>query len=31
MNSEEMAASGEDAAHFTSRFGIFNVEPQRIV
>ena len=31
MNSEEMAASGEDAANFTSHFGVFNVEPQRIV
>jgi uncharacterized protein (TIGR02118 family) len=31
MASEEMAASGADAANFTSRFGVFNVEPQRIV
>ncbi|MHB1539617.1 MAG: EthD domain-containing protein [Solirubrobacteraceae bacterium] len=31
MSSPEMAASGEDAANFTSGFGVFTVEPDAIV
>ncbi|HWF52864.1 MAG TPA: EthD family reductase [Solirubrobacteraceae bacterium] len=31
MESPEMAASGEDAAKFTSHFAVFSVDPHQIV